>query len=75
MFQDTIEEYRKIHNLETQVNLKKRVERVKSISETAKAFEDFVLEYAQHHLSESMPQIYRVYETLGMLTLDVSLFV
>ncbi|CAH3165293.1 unnamed protein product, partial [Pocillopora meandrina] len=67
LFQDTIEEYRRIHNLETQVNLKKREERVKSISETAKAFEDFVLKYAQHHLSESMPQIYRVYESLVLL--------
>ena len=48
---------------------------MKAISETAKTFEDFVLKYVQHHLSESMPQIYRVYETLAMLTLDVSLFV
>lgn len=40
---------------------------------TAEAFEDFVLDYAQHHLSDSMPEIHRVYKKLGMFSLHLFL--
>ena len=72
LFQDTIEEYKKIHILEIQRNVTNvEQERMELISKTAVAFEDFVLQYAHRHLSESVPQIYNVYKKLGRLTIYI----
>lgn len=73
MFQDTVEGYKRIINLGARLNVTKEQLRVKSIAQTAEAFEDFVLDYAQHHLSDSMPEIHRVYKKLGMFSLHLFL--
>ncbi|PFX17542.1 EGF, latrophilin and seven transmembrane domain-containing protein 1 [Stylophora pistillata] len=71
LFQDTVEGYKRIINLGARLNVTKEQLRVKSIAQTAEAFEDFVLDYAQHHLSDSMPEIHRVYKKLGSMLVSI----
>ncbi len=68
MFKNTTKQYKAIRTQQVRLHATVEQEQRESIFRTAVAFEKFVLNYSNYHVSESTPQIYIVSSNLGEWT-------
>lgn len=68
MLQNTTEQLKNVSLLDVQLNLITEQERKGFIFTMVTAFEDFAIKYGQYHLSESKPQLNKIYIKLGECT-------